>query len=276
LWQRRRHQLSILPPMRVAGVGATEKDVAANKTPLLSLRGIGKRYGGVTALSDVELHVQEGQVVGLVGDNGAGKSTLVKIVSGIITADDGQIHLNGAQVSLKRPHDATDLGIQTVYQDLALCDNLDTVQNLFLGREVHSGLLRGAKLSRPYMEYRAHAALSGLGVKIEDYRTPVGRLSGGQRQSVAIARAVLSNPRIMLLDEPAAALGVAQRTEVLALIARLRHQGLGVILASHDLGDILDVTDRVVVLRLGRKVADKPTSEWNISSLVAAIAGLAA
>ena len=262
--------------MRTAGVGATDDDVTPNGTPLLSLRGIGKRYGGVTALSDIKLNVEARQVVGLVGDNGAGKSTLVKIISGSIAADDGQILLNGAQVSLKRPHDATDLGIQTVYQDLALCDNLDTIQNLFLGREIHGGILRGAKLSRPYMEHLAHTALSGLGVRIEDYRTPVGSLSGGQRQSVVIARAVLSNPRILLLDEPAAALGVAQRAEVLALISRLRHQGLGVVLASHDLGDILDVTDRVVVLRLGRKVADKPTSEWTMGSLVAAIAGLAA
>jgi D-xylose transport system ATP-binding protein len=262
--------------MRVAGEGAREEDITAPRTPLLSLRGIGKRYGGVTALSDIELRIEARQVVGLVGDNGAGKSTLVKIMSGSIAADDGQILLNGAPVSLKRPHDATDLGIQTVYQDLALCDNLDTIQNLFLGREIHGGILRGAKLSRPYMEHLAHAALSGLGVRIEDYRTPVGSLSGGQRQSVVIARAVLSNPRILLLDEPAAALGVAQRAEVLALIGRLRRQGLGVVLASHDLGDILDVTDRVVVLRLGRKVADKPTSEWTMGSLVAAIAGLAA
>jgi D-xylose transport system ATP-binding protein len=262
--------------MKVAGVSATDDDVTPNGTPLLSLRGIGKRYGGVTALSDIELHIEARQVVGLVGDNGAGKSTLVKIMSGSIAADDGQILLNGVQVSLKRPHDATDLGIQTVYQDLALCDNLDTIQNLFLGREIHGGILRGAKLARPYMEHLAHAALSGLGVRIEDYRTPVGSLSGGQRQSVVIARAVLSNPRILLLDEPAAALGVAQRAEVLALINRLRHQGLGVVLASHDLGDILNVTDRVVVLRLGRKVADKPTSEWTMGSLVAAIAGLAA
>jgi D-xylose transport system ATP-binding protein len=260
--------------MRVAGLAATGEADTADKAPLLSLRAIGKRYGGVTALSDVELHIREGEVVGLVGDNGAGKSTLVKIVSGIIAADEGQILFNGAQVALKRPHDATALGIQTVYQDLALCDNLDTVQNLFLGREIHSGLLWGAKLSRPYMEYRAHAALSDLGIRIEDYRVPVGSLSGGQRQAVAIARAVLSNPRIMLLDEPAAALGVPQRTEVLALIARLRQQGLGVILASHDLGDILEIADRVVVLRLGRKVADKPASEWTTSGLVAAIAGV--
>jgi D-xylose transport system ATP-binding protein len=262
--------------MSAAGLEAPREDAAANKFPLLSLHGIGKRYGGVTALSDVELHIHENEVVGLVGDNGAGKSTLVKIVSGFISADDGQIRLDGAQVSLKKPHDATELGIQTVYQDLALCDNLDTVQNLFLGREVHGGLLRGAALSRPYMEYRAHAALSGLGVRIEDYRTPVGSLSGGQRQSVAIARAILSSPRIMLLDEPAAALGVAQRAQVLALIARLRDQGLGVILVSHDLADILDIADRVVVLRLGRKVADKPAAEWSMSGLVAAIAGVAA
>jgi D-xylose transport system ATP-binding protein len=268
--------------MSAAGLGldvdgaerVAENGIAADKTPLLSLHGIGKRYGGVIALSDIELHVRERLVIGLVGDNGAGKSTLVKIMSGAISADQGELYFNGTHVSLRSPHDATELGIQTVYQDLSLCDNLDTVQNLFLGHEIHAGLLGGMRLSRPLMEYRAHAALSDLGVQIRDYRTPVGLLSGGQRQSIAIARAILSKPRIILLDEPAAALGLAQRAEVLSLIARLREQGLGVILVSHDLGSILSISDRVVVLRLGRKVADKPTSEWNIGDLVAAITGV--
>ncbi len=247
-------------------------DRSANK-PILSLSGIGKHYGGITALSGVSFDVREGQVVALAGDNGAGKSTLVKIISGIIPADEGSILFNGQEVALKRPQDAAELGIQTVYQDLALCDNLDTVQNLFLGRELRSPLLRGAKLSRPLMESRAHAALSDLNVKIRDYGIAVGRLSGGQRQSVAIARAVLSKPRVILLDEPTAALGVAQRAEVMALIARLREQGLGVILVSHDLGDVLDIADRIVVLRLGQKVADRPVAQWTRSSLVAAITG---
>lgn len=247
-------------------------DRSADK-PILSLSGIGKHYGGITALSGVSFDVREGQVVALAGDNGAGKSTLVKIISGIIPADEGSILFNGQEVALKRPQDAAELGIQTVYQDLALCDNLDTVQNLFLGREIRSPLLRGAKLSRPLMESRAHAALSDLNVKIRDYGIAVGRLSGGQRQSVAIARAVLSKPRVILLDEPTAALGVAQRAEVMALIARLREQGLGVILVSHDLGDVLDIADRIVVLRLGQKVADRPVAQWTRSSLVAAITG---
>lgn len=257
-----------------------ERDMVTDQTsdrsadkPILSLSGIGKHYGGITALSGVSFDVREGQVVALAGDNGAGKSTLVKIISGIIPADEGSILFNGQEVALKRPQDAAELGIQTVYQDLALCDNLDTVQNLFLGREIRSPLLRGAKLSRPLMESRAHAALSDLNVKIRDYGIAVGRLSGGQRQSVAIARAVLSKPRVILLDEPTAALGVAQRAEVMALIARLREQGLGVILVSHDLGDVLDIADRIVVLRLGQKVADRPVAQWTRSSLVAAITG---
>lgn len=252
----------------------SNKMVAMNDdAPILSLAGIGKHYGGITALSGVDFDVREGEVVALAGDNGAGKSTLVKIISGIVSADEGRILFNGQEVSLRKPQDAAELGIQTVYQDLALCDNLDTVQNLFLGREMHSGLLRGAKLSRPLMESRAHAALSSLNVKIRDYSVSVGRLSGGQRQSVAIARAVLSKPRVILLDEPTAALGVAQRAEVMALIARLREQGLGVILVSHDLGDVLDIADRIVVLRLGRKAAERPVAEWTRSSLVAAITG---
>lgn len=257
-----------------------ERDMVTDQTsdrsadkPILSLSGIGKHYGGITALSGVSFDVREGQVVALAGDNGAGKSTLVKIISGIIPADEGSILFNGQEVALKRPQDAAELGIQTVYQDLALCDNLDTVQNLFLGREIRSPLLRGAKLCRPLMESRAHAALSDLNVKIRDYGIAVGRLSGGQRQSVAIARAVLSKPRVILLDEPTAALGVAQRAEVMALIARLREQGLGVILVSHDLGDVLDIADRIVVLRLGQKVADRPVAQWTRSSLVAAITG---
>lgn len=256
-----------------AETGIAKMSANSTDTPILSLSGVGKYYGGITALSGVGFDVREGQVVALAGDNGAGKSTLVKIISGIIAADEGRILFNGEEASLRRPQDAAELGIQTVYQDLALCDNLDTVQNLFLGREIRTGLFRGARLSRPLMEYRAHAALSDLNVKIRDYSVAVGRLSGGQRQSVAIARAVLSKPRVILLDEPTAALGVAQRAEVMALIGRLREQGLGVILVSHDLGDVLEIADRIVVLRLGRKVADRPVTEWTRGSLVAAITG---
>uniref|UniRef100_A0A2A3JY39 Sugar ABC transporter ATP-binding protein n=2 Tax=Alloyangia mangrovi TaxID=1779329 RepID=A0A2A3JY39_9RHOB len=244
--------------------------------PILSLKDIGKHYGGVTALSGVSFDVAPGEVVALAGDNGAGKSTMIKIISGIIAADEGQILFDGKPATMSAPQDANDLGIQTVYQDLALCDNLDTVQNLFLGRELSGGWRSFFRLSRPLMEKRAHEELERLNVKIRDYSTPVGSLSGGQRQSVAIARAVMSRPKVILLDEPTAALGVAQRAEVSALIERLRGQGLGIILVSHDLADVLNVADRVVVLRLGEKVADKPISEWNRSSLVAAITGVAA
>jgi D-xylose transport system ATP-binding protein len=246
-----------------------------SEEPLLSLSGLEKTYGGLTALSDVSFDVRKGEIVALVGDNGAGKSTLVKIISGTIVPEKGEILFGGIPVTIRKPQDAADLGIQTVYQDLALCENLDTVQNLFLGREIHAGFLGASKLARPVMEQRGHAALSDLNVKIHDYGVPVGRLSGGQRQSVAIARAVLSKPRVILLDEPTAALGVAQRAEVVALILRLRDQGLGVIVVSHDLGDVLEIADRVVVLRLGRKVADRPAPEWTRSSLVAAITGVA-
>jgi D-xylose transport system ATP-binding protein len=239
---------------------------------LLALKSVSKFYGPTAALSDVDFHVAEGQVVALVGDNGAGKTTLVKIISGIMPADAGEIRVNGHVADLKQPKDAVALGIQTVYQDLALCDNLDTVQNLFLGREKSTGLW--GHLSRPAMEYEAHKALRELNVTIRDYSIAIGRLSGGQRQSVAIARAVISKPKIILLDEPTAALGVAQRAEVTALIGRLRSQGLGVIVVSHDLENVLEISDRVAVLRLGKMVADKPTAEWTRPELVSAITGM--
>jgi D-xylose transport system ATP-binding protein len=209
-----------------------------------------------------------------VGDNGAGKSTLVKIMSGIVRPDHGEIKFSGETVVLRSSHDANGVGIQTVYQDLALCDNLDTVQNLFLGREIRGSWLMGRRLARAQMEARAREILASLEVKIRDASVSAGSLSGGQRQSVAICRSILSDPKVILLDEPTAALGVAQRRQVMGLIARLKSQGRGVIVISHDLGDVQQIADRVVVLRLGRKVAEMSRGAYSREDLVSVITGM--
>ncbi|KWX00588.1 sugar ABC transporter ATP-binding protein [Carbonactinospora thermoautotrophica] len=238
-------------------------------TPVLSLRGISKRFGAVQALTDVELDVYAGEVVALVGDNGAGKSTLIKVISGVGPADEGTIEWQGRRVEINRPYDAQQLGIATVYQDLALCDNLDVVANLFLGRE----RTRRGVLDEIEMERRARELLQSLSVKIPSVRIPVASLSGGQRQSVAIARSLLGEPKIVLLDEPTAALGVEQTAHVLDLIKRLREQGLGVILISHNLADVRAVADRIAVLRLGRNNGFFKTDEVTQEEIVAAITG---
>jgi D-xylose transport system ATP-binding protein len=241
----------------------------------LELRRITKRFGGVTALDGVSLSACPGEVVALVGDNGAGKTTLIKAIAGIDMPDSGEMHFDGRMVRIESPHDAMALGIQTVYQDLALCDNLDTVQNLFLGRELRDPAWRGARLRRAEMEERARRVLNDLGVStLRDLSVPVGSLSGGQRQSVAICRSVLWEPRVVLLDEPTAALGVAQRREVLALIMRLRSTNHAVIVVSHDLADVEEMADRVVVLRLGRKVTEFVRGSFSRDDLVSAITGL--
>nr|WSY56934.1 ATP-binding cassette domain-containing protein [Streptomyces sp. NBC_00886] len=257
------------------------KETAAVTTaaPLLELRQVVKLFGGVHALEGIDLSVGPGEIVAVVGDNGAGKSTLMKIISGLQPADGGEILFDGKQVELRRPVDSTALGIETVYQDLALCDNLDTVQNLFLGREKTGPLLRGARLRRADMEHRAQETIRRLGAKIPSLRTPVGRLSGGQRQSIAVCRSTLSDPRLVLMDEPTAALGVEQSTGVLDLIRRLRSEhGCAIVLISHALRDVLEVADRIVVLRLGNKVAEFDNSEGTTNSdqLVAAITGISA
>ncbi len=238
---------------------------------MLSLRGICKRFGAVQALSNVDLDVNAGEVVALVGDNGAGKSTLIKVISGVSPADEGTIRWSGDAVSVLRPHDAQAIGIATVYQDLALCDNLDVVANLFLGSERRVG----GVLDEIAMEHRARELLDGLGVKIPDVRLAIAALSGGQRQSVAIARSLLGEPKIVLLDEPTAALGVEQTAHVLDLIERLRQRGLGVILISHNLADVRAVTDRIVVLRLGRNAGNFVTADVSHEQIVAAITGAA-
>jgi D-xylose transport system ATP-binding protein len=245
-------------------------------TALLELRQVSKLFGGVHALEQIDFAVRPAEIVAVVGDNGAGKSTLLKIISGLQPNDLGEVLIDGEPATLRRPADATALGIETVYQDLALCDNLDTVQNLFLGREEARRLLAGGRLRRADMEHRANEILTRMGVKIRSLRTPVGRLSGGQRQSIAVCRSTLSEPRLVLLDEPTAALGVEQSGGVLDLIRRLRDHGCAVVLISHALRDVLDVADRVVVLRLGRKVAELDNTDHSLNSdqLVAAITGV--
>jgi D-xylose transport system ATP-binding protein len=222
----------------------------SDETPVLELRGISKSFGSVEALSDVDLEVHRGEVMALVGDNGAGKSTLIKSIAGIHSIDSGEIFFDGNPVSISGPKDAAKLGIEVVYQDLALCDNLDVVQNMYLGREAHNAL---QVLKEPVMEQRTAETLKSLAVTtIRSIRQPVATLSGGQRQSVAVARAVMWNSQLVILDEPTAALGVAQTEQVLSLVKRLGEQGLAVILISHNLHDIFEVADRITVLRLGR------------------------
>jgi len=221
-------------------------------TPLLEIRDLTKTFGSVQALSEVDFEVRAGEVMALVGDNGAGKSTLIKCIAGIHGYDSGEVFFDGKPVSIHGPKDAAKLGIEVVYQDLALCDNLDVVQNMYLGREIRDFLFR---LKEPAMEQRSAETLKGLRVTtIKSIRQTVATLSGGQRQSVAVARAVMWNSKLVILDEPTAALGVAQTEQVLELVRRLAEQGLGVVLISHNLHDIFETANRITVLRLGRNV----------------------
>jgi ABC-type sugar transport system ATPase subunit len=233
--------------------------------PLLRLVGVGKNFGPVRALTDVNLDVPIGQVTALVGDNGAGKSTLIKTIAGIWTQDAGEILWEGKPVRLHSPKDAADLGIATVYQDLALADNLDIVQNMFLGREP----VRHWVLDETTMEKEAKRTLADLSVvTVRSVRQPVGSLSGGQRQAVAVARAVLREAKLVILDEPTAALGVTQTRVVLDLIRRLRDQGIAVLVISHNLNDVQAVADRVAVLRLGQMVSVGPLAQYDSQSIV--------
>jgi len=220
-------------------------------TPLLQIRGLSKSFGSVQALTDVDFEVSRGEVMALVGDNGAGKSTLVKCIAGTHMADSGSIVFEGREVSIHSPREAARLGIEVVYQDLALCDNLDVVQNMYLGREAN----RFQILNEATMEHQTSETLKSLAVTtIKSVRQTVATLSGGQRQSVAVARAVMWNSKLVILDEPTAALGVAQTEQVLELVRRLGQQGLGVILISHNLHDVFETADRITVLRLGRDI----------------------
>jgi len=252
------------------GLGAAPAPAA---TPVLELRGISKSFGAVQALTEVDFEVYAGEVVALVGDNGAGKSTLIKCISGAHLPDSGTILVDGAEARIHVPSDATRLGIETVYQDLALCDNLDVVANMFLGRE-HTPVPLLGPIAELAMEKRSLEVLDALHVTtIPSVRQRVVSLSGGQRQSVAISRAVMWEAKIVILDEPTAALGVAQTEQVLALIRRLREQGLGVIVISHNLHEVFEVADRIVVLRLGRRVATFQHDGTSPEDVVAAITG---
>jgi len=246
---------------------AVEQSVGASggARPLLSLRAINKSFGAVQVLYDVDMDVFPGQVTALVGDNGAGKSTLIKCIAGIHPTDSGEVTFDGHVVAVHTPKQASALGIEVVYQDLALCDNLDVVHNMFLGRE----RTRGVVLDEATMEQRASETLAGLSVRtLKSVRQVVASLSGGQRQTVAIARAVLWNSKLVILDEPTAALGVAQTEQVLNLVRRLADQGLGVILISHNLNDVFQVADRIACLYLGRMAAQVNTVDVTSNEVV--------
>jgi D-xylose transport system ATP-binding protein len=244
-----------------------------SETPLLELRQISKSFGSVQALTDVDFEVRNGEVMALVGDNGAGKSTLIKCVAGTHTPDSGEIFFEGEEVHIHGPKDSSRLGIEVVYQDLALCDNLDVVQNIYLGREEHNAL---QVLTESPMEQRTAETLKSLAVTtIRSIRQPVATLSGGQRQSVAVAKAVQWNSKLVILDEPTAALGVAQTEQVLALVRRLAEQGLAVVIISHNLHDVFETANRITVLRLGRNVGvyerDKTTQQEVVHAITAGV-----
>jgi D-xylose transport system ATP-binding protein len=247
-------------------------------SPILEAHGITKRFGAVQALEDVDFEVYPGEVVGLVGDNGAGKSTLVKVISGAHEMDLGEIYFEGHLVHIKNPRHSTDLGIETVYQDLALCDNLDVVANLFVGRESSRNqrkILSGLSwLDETTMEKRTLSLLDELHISIPSVRNIIASMSGGQRQSIAVARSVMWNCKVVLLDEPTAALGVEQTRQVINLILKLKERNLGVVVISHNLQEIFDYTDRIIVLRLGKRTATFNTKTTRPEQVVAAITGV--
>jgi D-xylose transport system ATP-binding protein len=248
--------------------------VSATTAPTLELRGIEKHFGSVQALRGADFEVRDGEVMALVGDNGAGKSTLIKCVTGIYAIDEGEVFFRGEPVKIHGPKAATKLGVEVVYQDLALCDNLDVVQNMFLGREDHDPIYR---LREAEMERRATETLKTLSVTtIGSVRQPVAQLSGGQRQSVAVARAVMWKGQVLFLDEPTAALGVAQTRQVLDLVKRLAEQNLAVVIVSHNLVDVFEVADRITVFRLGRTVGiyekERTTEQEIVQAITAGVA----
>jgi D-xylose transport system ATP-binding protein len=256
--------------------GGTESEASLGRKPILELQGISKSYGAVQALIQVDFEVYSGEVVALVGDNGAGKSTLIKCIAGAHAPDEGKILFEGREVHIHAPSDATRMGIETVYQDLALCDNLDVVQNMFLGREEVTRIVAPVvqTLSELEMEKRTLNVLQTLSVTtISNVRDRVAALSGGQRQSVAISRAAMWNSKLVILDEPTAALGVAQTGQVLALVRRLREHGLGVVVISHNLHEVFTIAGRIIVLRLGRRVATFQRGSVSPEDVVAAITG---
>lgn len=238
--------------------------------PVLSLRGVSKSYGAVRALVDVDLDIHPHEVVAVVGDIGAGKSTLARVMSGALAPESGHIELDGRVVSFSSTRPARAQGIAAVFQDLALCENLDVVENLFLGQEVR----RGALLDETLMERRAWELLNQLAARVPSVRAPVRALSGGQRQAVAVARTLVGDPRVVVLDEPLASLGISQTAEVLKMVERLRERGLGVVMISHSMVDVQAVADRIVVLRLGRINGDFDAEHASYEDLIAAITGI--
>jgi ABC-type sugar transport system ATPase subunit len=242
--------------------------------PALQCRGITKRFGGLVACADVDFEVYPGEVVALLGDNGAGKSTLIQTIAGVYRPDAGTVSIDGETVSFRTPLDARDHGIETVFQDLALCDNLGAAENIFLGRELPGksyGLLPG--LDHKRMRQESVTILSELDIRIRDLDAPVRTLSGGQRQAVAIARAVYWKARVMIMDEPTAALGVPEQKKVLSLIKTLRERGVPVVVISHNLQDVFEVADRIVIMRRGQKVADIPASTTDTADVVRIMIG---
>lgn len=249
--------------------------MSENKQPFLSVQNIKKSYGAVQALGGVSFDVYPGEVVALVGDNGAGKSTAIKMIAGVAQPDEGQILIQGKPTSLTGPAVAEKHGIQTVYQDLALCDNLDIVSNLYLGRELRKTWIPGllSTLNKIEMERKAGPVLKDLKINLPPLSSLVSSLSGGQRQVVAVARAVLWGSKLVMLDEPTAALGVAQQRTVLDLIKNLRDKGVGVVVISHNMADVFEVADRIVVLRLGKTIANFVKTETTREEVISAITG---
>jgi simple sugar transport system ATP-binding protein len=246
----------------------------ADVRPILQIKELYKRFGGLVAVDHVSLDIYPGEVIGLLGDNGAGKSTLIKMISGVYKPDGGQILLNGEVVAFSTPLEARRRGIETIYQDLALCENLDASANIFLGREImrhQLGIFR--VLDRPYMFRESRQVLEQLDIRIPDLRNPIRQLSGGQRQAVSIARAVYWNAHLMIMDEPTAALGVPEQLKVLELIRTLRKQGVPVILISHNMQDVFAVADRAIVMRRGSKAGERKISETNENEVVSLMVG---
>lgn len=249
------------------------RDPGDRGTPALEVRAAQKHFGGVAALIDGRVSVHRGEIVALVGDNGAGKSTLAKVIAGSLTPDGGEILVDGQPVELRSPSEAEAYGIRCVYQDLSLCDNLDAVANMFLGHEVRGPWYLGRRIDRVGMEDATKRNLARFGVVLENSKEPVGFLSGGQRQAVAIARAVVRDARAIILDEPTNNLGVTQRQHVHELMSGLRDHGIGIVVISHDLGEVQDLADRIFVMRLGRTVADFRRGEQSTDTLVGLITG---
>lgn len=244
-----------------------------NRKAVLTVAGVSKRFGGTQASKAVDLELYEGEVLALAGDNGAGKSTLIKMIAGVHQPDTGEIKYLGQTISGRTPQEVRDLGIETIYQDLALADNLDVGINIFLGREKMKRVLGVPVLDKKTMRDEAKGALKHLGIELNDLSVPVRYLSGGQRQAIAISRAVYWQAKVLIMDEPTAALGVPEQLEVKALIKRLQAQGVAIILISHNLSDIFEVSDRILVLERGRKVGERLISETNDDEVVAMMMG---